>query len=271
MSSSRGVQMALVIPENIKYKSSKDFAYEVLLFNIIHWNLLPGQILKDSEISGELNISRTPVREALNSLREDHLIHVGSTTSVSLMDAKIIYEDVYLRTAMEPLIAARICGKLSEKQKGILWENLERQHLIIEGNIGKKSFYELDNEFHDLFYQFAGWEFTCSVVNKACLQLHRLRCWTFLTAEVDKPSIYQQHLSIFNAMVENRLPDLMKLTQLHCLSTHLDFHMPQVIKTLLEPHPEYFEIAQEMITLTEQAHSQMQLLDRMTTIPVKGN
>ena len=45
-------------------ETAREYAQRYLLYQIINLNFEPGQKISDMEISKELNISRTPVREA---------------------------------------------------------------------------------------------------------------------------------------------------------------------------------------------------------------
>ena len=52
-------------PEKMKGENSKEYAYRALKDNIMSLELKPGQNINESEISQQLKISRTPVREIL--------------------------------------------------------------------------------------------------------------------------------------------------------------------------------------------------------------
>lgn len=249
--------MNLIIPPNIKYSTSSDFTYQVLYTNILHWNLVPGEVIKDGDISKALGISRTPVREAINALRADTLIDVGSSTRVSLIDPKMLFQGSHIRTALEMLVSEEICGKLTPTQMGILKENLERQHMIVNGNIGKKSFYDLDTEFHKLFYTFADREFSYSIMSKSCMHSNRLRYWTFNKTHIDLESIYHLHCQMYDAAVNGDTAELAKLNREHTFFTHVKYHAPQISKTLLAEHPEYFTDPEEMLEITRKMESIM--------------
>ncbi|MCH1960595.1 GntR family transcriptional regulator [Romboutsia hominis] len=84
-----------------KYKETgKEYAYRILKDNIMSLELKPGELLSESDLSEKLNISRTPIREVLMKLKNEHLIEVKpqSGTYVSLMDSKIIDEAIFMRS-----------------------------------------------------------------------------------------------------------------------------------------------------------------------------
>ncbi len=49
-------------------KTNAEVAYDIIKGNILECRYKPGQLLSEKEIVEELNMSRTPVREALNIL-----------------------------------------------------------------------------------------------------------------------------------------------------------------------------------------------------------
>ena len=53
-----------------------DRVYTVLRDKILQWELGPGAVLAEVEISKELGVSRTPVREALRHLEREKLVQI---------------------------------------------------------------------------------------------------------------------------------------------------------------------------------------------------
>src|SRR3972149_10016105 len=53
-----------------------DFAYEQLKRMIVHMEIKPGSLLHEAELMEELNIGRTPLREASLRLVEEQLIEI---------------------------------------------------------------------------------------------------------------------------------------------------------------------------------------------------
>ena len=53
----------------------KNVAYEYLLNAIMSYELKPGQVIVEQEVSDQLGISRTPIREAFKQLESEGLVH----------------------------------------------------------------------------------------------------------------------------------------------------------------------------------------------------
>ena len=72
----------------LQRKSAKDLVYETLCDWIIRGEMMPGEKLLDTELAAYFNVSRTPVREALQMLETQKLIKVtpGRATTVAGVD-----------------------------------------------------------------------------------------------------------------------------------------------------------------------------------------
>lgn len=62
---------------SLSQPSLAERAYAALLDAIIRGDLPPGSRLRDTELAGQLGVSRTPVREALRRLEDDGLVETG--------------------------------------------------------------------------------------------------------------------------------------------------------------------------------------------------
>jgi DNA-binding GntR family transcriptional regulator len=88
-----------------KGQSAAEFAYEALCKAIVEGELKPGQRLREVEIAESLGMSRTPVREALRRVEEQHLLHkqLNGAYFVAEWDTTTVLELATLRGALEGL------------------------------------------------------------------------------------------------------------------------------------------------------------------------
>lgn len=90
--------------------------YEKIKYDILENHLKPGEKLVEEDLAKELDVSRTPVREALKQLDQDGLVtyypRKGSVVSqMSIKDALEIYE---VREVLEGLAIKSICLNINE-------------------------------------------------------------------------------------------------------------------------------------------------------------
>ncbi len=100
-----------------KILNNGQFAYKYIRDAICRWELKPGSPITEKWIRENLDMSRTPVREALIRLESDGLITVtnnrATVTTVSFEDINDIFR---LRLLLEPY-AASACIKRIAKEK----------------------------------------------------------------------------------------------------------------------------------------------------------
>lgn len=88
-----------------RHKTAKEYVYEALTQAFAEGRIPPGARLSEKELSEWLNVSRTPVREALAALEGDGLVeivrHRGAV--VKTITAEDIREEYTVRAALESL------------------------------------------------------------------------------------------------------------------------------------------------------------------------
>ena len=94
------------IYKDIIRKSNADYAYQILKENILYLELKPGEELKEAKIAEALQMSRTPIREAIILLKHDKLIETfpQSGTFVTKIDEKKFKYGRMLRVFVETKI-----------------------------------------------------------------------------------------------------------------------------------------------------------------------
>ncbi|MBX6374386.1 MAG: GntR family transcriptional regulator [Acetobacteraceae bacterium] len=94
------------------YASASDFAYAALRRAIMEGRLRPGQRMREQELSEMLQVSRTPIREALSRLQSDGLVvftpRVGLTVA-TLDDAAVV--ELYETRAVLEGAAAQLAAR----------------------------------------------------------------------------------------------------------------------------------------------------------------
>jgi len=126
--------------------SFKETAYTYIKNQIINGQLAPGDIIDEKKYIAELNISRTPIREALNSLAEEDLVIIMSrrgivVSHVLIKDILDIYET---RKMLEPGIITMIAGRTDSAQLEQFKEEFSKTDMISSTSTGR----DLDSEFH---------------------------------------------------------------------------------------------------------------------------
>ncbi|KAB2330466.1 GntR family transcriptional regulator [Cytobacillus depressus] len=140
-------------PHKMKRLSTADFAYEQLKERIIELVLIPSLHIKEEELSQELNISRTPLRQALYRLESEGLTYKHANGRMFIADISIrdVQEVYSVREQLECLIAREVSQNMTEDSLYHLEEKVASMKRAIEV---QRSFevIKLGADFHNVLY-----------------------------------------------------------------------------------------------------------------------
>ena len=135
-------------------ESNREFALRVIRENIVNLELAPGSMISEQDIANELNLSRTPVHEAMQELSSTNIITIlpQRGSHVSLIDMARVDEAVFVRSTIESAITEMACKEATEEDIQAMEENVTLQRFYFEKNNLDKIM-ELDNAFHEMMYK----------------------------------------------------------------------------------------------------------------------
>jgi len=142
-----------------RYQSLQDIVYKELRDKILDGTLKPGDRLNTNQLSKVLNISRTPIREAINRLTEMGLVDHPDHMEARVADFPLnqVYEYLYIRTHLEGLASKTAAKKFSEKEKKQLNKYLTAMRACVmkgsitsSGDLDEEEFFEIYRDFHTL-------------------------------------------------------------------------------------------------------------------------
>jgi len=247
-------------------ENSKNYVYRVLHDNIMHFQIKPGAFINETEIAEQLSVSRTPVREAMSRLHNEHLLDVypQRPTRVTLLDWNMICEGVEIRRLIESSVYQEAAGSLPGEIISQLRENLSQQQYCLEHNTPDSMawFQNLDLEFHRLIYFGVGREWSWDVVFRATqhflryLYLDGNEVISALSQEYQK-QMFQMHNVLLSALIQNTPMDYFLFNAQHI------FYYSEPSGKIGKPDSETF-IEQEMaafshyfVPVTEQTRKRL--------------
>lgn len=127
----------------------KQAAYEYIKEKILSCTYEPGVVMNEQIICDQLELSRTPVRDALSRLEQEGLVNIMPkkgfmVTALKLGDINHIYE---VRLLLEPYALRRYGRRLDREELVRLRGLMEKQLTAGSGISGQ---YDLDDSFHEL-------------------------------------------------------------------------------------------------------------------------
>lgn len=135
-------------------ESKADRAYRALRHRLVMLDIAPGEAINESAITLELGLGRTPVREALKRLENDHLVvsfaRRGTfATNVDITELAAISE---MREVLEPLAARKAAGACREPLRSEYVSTIaELERLDPSGE--QRLMLEYDLRVHRLIYR----------------------------------------------------------------------------------------------------------------------
>ncbi|PLS09577.1 GntR family transcriptional regulator [Neobacillus cucumis] len=134
----------------------KDIAYNKIKEKILEEEFKPDRFLSERELIDLLQMSKTPIKSALDRLETEGFVTVSSKQGIAVKDLSIeqIIDIYHLRVAIETYNCEQIYKTITEEQLNLLRENLTLTKNSVEKR-DVKEFAKNDHEFHFLIAKFA--------------------------------------------------------------------------------------------------------------------
>jgi DNA-binding GntR family transcriptional regulator len=136
----------------------------------------PGQIMRKGKICEQLDISRSPVSEAVTRLAAEGLVDVipQAGTFVTRFSMAEIREGAFLREALEIAAVELVAKTITDDQVKLLQRNLWVQQALVD-DLDVQGFYQFDSEMHNLILGFTNYRRLAAMAETSWLQVNRAR------------------------------------------------------------------------------------------------
>ena len=213
-----------------KNQSLRQQVYQALRQIILKGDLASGERIVETTLAKQLQVSRTPIREAIGQLQHEKLIVANSTgglrvTTLSVQDAAQLYD---CRLALEQLAIVSACEQITSKQL----KQLEKYVLLAEkfahpsSKSDSSKLLEIDYQFHHLIAESSGNKWLLTLLEQVFDKMSLLRVQT----TKHNPQVLEirlEHRQVYNAIAEKNL-DLAQAT----IKEHLIASKARVVKEL---------------------------------------
>lgn len=218
----------------IKRTFVKDEAYNILHDQIMDGTLKPYTQLKIAELSKELGISRTPVREAILKLENEGLIisKANQWTMVAPIRVESL-KDIYpLICELESFALRNNFSKIDDDFVDKL-ESINEKIKAEHSNKNILKVLELDNEFHDLIINLSPNKEIKPILDRLKKRLTRFEIAFYKAKDVHKePSTYNEHLVLINAFRQKDLDKSLEALEQNWTTTINDQTLKQLSEIL---------------------------------------
>lgn len=217
-------------------KTTTDKIYHKLSLEILNLTLKPGTKIQEKKLQEELEIGRTPLREALVILKNDGLIKTipQSGTYVTYIDLKNALAARFMRQAIEQKIIGKAATMPDKKLFSPAQKIIDKQFEAAK-NHNMLDFFNYDNQFHRFFYTVTGNQQILDWMIPICFQLHRFRYLRVHDEHLDWKKLINGHQEILNAILHSNvyLADARIFNHLHLMLEEAD--------QVMQDFPDYFE------------------------------
>ena len=161
----------------------------------------PGYPLKEEELARELNVSRTPVRQAIRTLAEQGLVDIKSNKRSYVADvSEGQFEEMFdVLAYLESYSAGLAADKIPESAISRLKELNSAMEKTIASE-DNSEFLKLNSEFHDLIHQYSGNEKVQDLVRRVIQFPHNLYLKFEQIPDTHNPESIVEHAQIIDAL-----------------------------------------------------------------------
>ena len=164
--------------------------------------LTPGTPLDERALAARFQVSRTPVREALQQLAVSDLVRIAPRQGVTVARLSVSQVRAIMETVgeLESLAAKLAARRVDDVLRQQLDEALQRcQDAAVQG--GALEYAQANNLFHETIYAGSRNPYVAELIRKARCQIQRYRIKDFNTRAQMSKSL-QDHLKVARAIQE---------------------------------------------------------------------
>lgn len=211
------------------YELLNQKAYRVLKESIIKGFLEPGTKLLENKIAEEMQVSRTPVREAMQKLVAEGFVKTtpNQTMVVTEVSPEDVKEVLQIRGVLEGL-AASIAAKKINRQEIDELENVVAQMSLHVSRENLSSYCQVDDEFHDLILNICGNKWIIQIRENLGSFIYRFRIKSLSVPGRLKHSL-EEHQAIMESLREHDSAEADRLSQIHMENTVINI-LENVVK-----------------------------------------
>ncbi|MBO4694127.1 MAG: GntR family transcriptional regulator [Clostridia bacterium] len=181
--------------------SLADQVFENLENDILSGKYPRGELLTESKLCQIMGVSRTPIREALRRLSQEHIIEESGKGSVVLGITENDLKDIFfIRKKIESDAAALAAVNRTDEQLTVLKEAVEFQEFYL-GKKAPDKIKLMDSRFHETIYHMSGSSVFCDVLIPLHKKIQKYRMASLSNKSRAAASV-KEHREILKAIAD---------------------------------------------------------------------
>ncbi|MGF1539503.1 MAG: GntR family transcriptional regulator [Pleurocapsa sp.] len=206
-------------------KSLREQVYQALRIIILRGDLASGERIVETKLAERLQVSRTPIREAIGQLQREKLVVSNpnggfKVATLSIKDALQLYD---CRIALERVSVINACDSIDSQQLQqleqyvVLAEKLTASNSI-KSNKNSLELLELDYQFHRLIAESSGNQWLLNLLEQVFDKMALLR----LQTTQHNPKVLEirlEHRQIYEAIAQRNSDLAQQAIQEHLIAS----------------------------------------------------
>lgn len=205
--------------------SLRERVFKSIRESILKGDYKQGDPLRETAIAKQLNVSRTPVREAIRQLELEGLVYsIPNKETVVSGISETDVQDIYMiRSRVEGLAAKKAAECITSGEIKEIEEVLElTEFYALKGDV--EHIVELDHKFHDLIYKATKSKMMKQVLSEFHSYVQKTRIAS-LTMPGRIDGLLKEHTAIFNAIKQRDGEEAEKLMEQHIRQVSRNMHL----------------------------------------------
>ena len=180
--------------------SLREQIYSIVRGLILTGAIKPGQTIDEKDIAAQLSVSRTPVREAVKKLSDEHLVEViaQSATRAARINRGEIFESYLIRRALEVESASQAASRMTQAHADRLADIMHKHARALE-RLQYVEAISADDEFHAYIAMISNLPRLWKTIEISKAQIDRCRHMTLPRAGQGEATL-DQHREIVRAL-----------------------------------------------------------------------
>lgn len=204
-------------------KSLHEQTYQAIRTSILLGDLAPGERLVETQLAQRLQVSRTPIREAIRQLQKDGLVSSDGmgglqVMTISAADAAQLYD---CRLALEQLSVSGACLQANEAQVQQLQSYVLQAETLMRdppADLNVMQLLDLDYGFHRQIAESSGNRWLVSILEQVFDKMMLLRVQT-TRHNPEVLEIRIEHRQIYEAIAQRQTEAALVAIQEHLLAS----------------------------------------------------
>ncbi len=200
--------------DNPQAKSSlKETTYQILKEKLVDCIYPPGSLLNEVQLANELNLSRTPIREAISKLETDGFVKVLPKKGIYVTDITLndVVQVFQTRAEIEPIALRLAAARLPMEELISFCQKFNEPVADIENS------FRLDTAMHLFIIEHCGNKYIIDMMRRVYEENTRI----IISSKQNQLQIHdakEEHLEILNLLIDGKYAEAEKSMHSHILT-----------------------------------------------------